>query len=104
MLPLGERWAAELRRVYAGPAQAKAVARAFDIDVRTAEAWLGGRPPGVRFLTIAWMLHGAGFVMAVLAPTPAPTEHQVQRIKRDGAALGVRLARLERSRVRETVG
>ena len=41
---VGERWSAALRRVY--PVHtAKQAARAFDVDPRTAEAWLAGQAP-----------------------------------------------------------
>jgi hypothetical protein len=92
---LGARWAATLRRAYPGPSQAKQVANAFGADVRTAEGWLGGRAPGALVLMRAWQLHGAGFVAAVLAPAPSgPSEHDVQRLRHQGAQQAVRLGRL----------
>lgn len=100
----GDRWAAELRRLYPGASQAKQVAKAFEVEVRTAEGWLAGRPPGgLRPLMTAWRLHGAGLVAAVLAPAPPPVQHEVRRIRREGARLQERLGRIEQTRVREKV-
>jgi len=62
---IGARWAAALRRRHVS---AKEIARAFDVEVRTAEGWLQGHAPYAKYLLRAWRLHGAAVVAEVLAP------------------------------------
>ncbi len=96
---IGERWASALRARYPGPAVAKQVARAFAVDLRTAEAWLPGQAPFAKFLLRGWRLHGAAIVAETLAPgsdwaKASSVEAALVEIEAKLAVLGDDLARL----------
>lgn len=97
---IGLRWAALLRRLYPAPNTAKKIAAAFQIDTRTAEAWLQGQyAPYAKFLLRAWRLHGFGAVAEVLAPDSAiaqaaPMQDALQDLETNLARLGDQLAQL----------
>ncbi|MBO6290180.1 MAG: hypothetical protein J6N45_07655 [Alphaproteobacteria bacterium] len=56
---LGQRWAGLLRRHFAS---AKQVARAFDVEVKTANSWLSGATPYAKYIQIAAEKLGSEFV------------------------------------------
>ena len=56
---LGQRWAELLRRHFAS---AKQVARAFDVEVKTANSWLSGATPYAKYIQIAAEKLGSEFV------------------------------------------
>lgn len=92
---IGARWGAVLAEAY-GPGAAKRIAHAFGVDVRTAHKWLDGQPPSARHLARAGVLHGAGFVAAVVAPASDLAElgrarAEIARL-RDAAAAVQRMA------------
>lgn len=96
---IGRRWAEALRRRYRGEAAAKTVARAFDVQVRTAEGWLAGQAPYAKYLLRGWRLHGAALVAEVLAPgsdwhASASVEAALVEVETRLAGLGDELARL----------
>lgn len=96
---IGQRWASALRARYPGPAIAKQVARAFAVDLRTAEAWLSGQAPYAKFLLRGWRLHGAAIIAETLAPESdwakaSSVEAALGEIEAKLADLGDDLARL----------
>ncbi|WP_428247244.1 hypothetical protein [Ferrovibrio sp.] len=100
---IGPRWAAALRRRYPGAHQAKRIARDFDCETRTAEAWLGGQAPYAKYLMRGWRLHGAALVGEVLAPDDAAQRAALNEAALIGleariATLGADLALLRRER------
>lgn len=84
---IGARWAQALRRRYPGPHAAKRIAGDFDVEIRTAEAWLaGGNAPYAKYLLRAWRLHGVAIVAEVLAPgseiaQAAPVDQALQDLE-----------------------
>lgn len=102
---IGQRWAAALRRRYPGGFAAKRIARAFDVDARTAESWLAGQAPFAKYLLRAWRLHGGAMVAEVLAPDDgeakaALNEAALIGIEHQLGKLGDELARLKLERVK----
>lgn len=65
---IGRRWACALRKRFAAN-RAKLIAKAFNVEVKTAESWLaGGGGPQAKHLCTAWRLFGAQIVAEVIAP------------------------------------
>lgn len=96
---VGARWSAWLRRAYPGPHAVKRVARAFEIDTRTAESWIGGQAPYARHFVKAAALHGPAVLFEVLAPGLVPpsdeeTRRALAEVKGELDRLGSRLSRL----------
>lgn len=97
---IGLRWATLLRRLYPAPHTAKKIAQAFDVDPRTAEAWLtGAHAPYAKFMVRAARLHGFAVLLEVLAPESrlaqaAPMETALADLEANLAKLGDQLAQL----------
>lgn len=64
---IGRRWACALRKRFAAN-RAKLIAKAFNVEVKTAESWLAGGSPYAKHLCTAWRLFGAQIVAEVIAP------------------------------------
>ncbi|MBK5910097.1 hypothetical protein CCR85_01135 [Rhodothalassium salexigens] len=65
---LGERVGAFLRAAMPGEAKAKMIARRYAVSLSTAEKWLAGSPPGVKWLAMLINDLGAPFVRHVFEP------------------------------------
>ncbi|WP_200288177.1 hypothetical protein, partial [Rhodothalassium salexigens] len=65
---LGERVGAFLRAAMPGDAKAKVIARRYAVSISTAEKWLAGSPPGVKWLAMLINDLGAPFVRHVFEP------------------------------------
>lgn len=67
-LQIGERWAAALRRRFDSRHTAKLIANTFNVEIRTARAWLSGAAPFVKHLQRAGEIFGAIIIAEVLLP------------------------------------
>lgn len=65
---LGQRWAAALQKRYNQKNAAKAIAKDFDIEVRTAWAWLYGSTPYLKYVWLAAQRFGCDFLAEILTP------------------------------------
>lgn len=65
---LGCRWAELLKKYFGRQNTAKAVARAFNVELRTAKGWLRGSTPYVKYIYVAGQKLGSGFVAELLTP------------------------------------
>lgn len=83
---IGTRWAEFLKGRYPPRHTAKVIAKDFGCQPRTATAWLGGNPPGVRQLSRAVQLFG----MSVLADVffPDTPQHKIIALQDRLAGVG----------------
>lgn len=65
---LGERWSMLLKKYFGTQHTAKIVARTFNVELRTAKAWLYGSAPYLKYIWIAGQKLGGGFVAELLTP------------------------------------
>ena len=65
---LGCRWAELLKKYFGKQHTAKAVARAFNVELRTAKNWLYGSAPYVKYIYVAGQKLGSGFIAELLTP------------------------------------
>lgn len=62
---VGRRWGAALRRRYDS---VKDCARAYGVDVRTAEAWFAGQAPLAKIVVVAAAIDGPSILAEVFMP------------------------------------
>lgn len=67
-LQLGQRWASALRKYFSKRNTAKEIARFFDVEVRTANNWLQGNAPYMKYLWVAGQKLGSSFLAEILVP------------------------------------
>lgn len=65
---LGQRWAELLRKYFGRQNTAKAVAAAFNVELRTARSWLDGSAPYIKYLWVAGQKLGGSFIAELLTP------------------------------------
>lgn len=97
---IGTRWSEFLKGRYPPRHTAKVIANDFGCQPRTATAWLGGNPPGVRQLSRAVQLFGMSVLADVFFPhTPHHTiitlEDRLAGVGRDLDALGTMVRELK---------
>lgn len=67
-LQIGSRWATALKKRFPEKNTTKHVARAFDIELRTARSWLEGQAPYCKYLFLAGQKFGMGIIEEILFP------------------------------------
>lgn len=96
---LGRRWAEALKGRLAPDARAKRLARLLGAEIRTAEGWLAGQAPQLRYLFRAFRVFGPTLLAEVLAPGSAwsggvDLDQRAQEIERRLRDLARDLARI----------
>lgn len=65
-LQIGSRWAEALRKRFDSRHTAKQIAKSFNVEVRTAQSWLGGQAPYIKHLWLAGKIFGSVIIAEVL--------------------------------------
>ena len=101
-IQVGQRWATALKKRFPERCRAKYIAKAFSVEVKTAETWLAGGAPQAKHFCTAWRLFGAPVIAEVIAPDSdfshwAQADAAVAEIEQKIALINEKLIFLRRS-------
>jgi len=93
---VGQRWAQVLRRRYGSGSVSKRVAAELDVDPRTVEGWMQGRPPHLAVVlraVLIWQDASLFYDLAGLsAPDPQILSDRLRNLEKIIAEIGQQVA------------